>query len=376
MKKILSILIVAVVIVGGYFLLNKPANQTGESIKVGALLPLTGFAANYGDESKQGIEMAEEDLKDEFPNLPNIEIFYEDSFYNSKGAVDGYQKMTAANKIDAVLAGGSQVAIPVKPLSEKDNVLEIAIWSGAPSYSSTHNLNYRTTILPDQNTPLIIDYLSENKLNKLAILYAENEFGIAYKESLEKLAPNKGVQIISSEGFPTDANDFRTALTKIKATDAPAVFYVGAVSQLAKILNQEKELNLNVKFLSQGAAEDQQLIDVAGKNAEGLVYVYTFDYETPSAKKFTDNHYNKYKRWPSQYVAESYMGLWLIGEAVNACDNKTNKTDVSCWKNYLDNFKNQPTIMGQASIDDKGDLKAGEVFLKTVKDGKFVKLEN
>ena len=51
-----------------------------------------------------------------------------------------------------------------------------------------------------------------------------------------------------------------------------------------------------------------------------------------------------------------------------------NKVDVVCWKDKLHSLKDFQTVLGRGSFNVSGDLKMGEVFMKTVKDGQFVKL--
>ena len=369
MKKIiLAIIIVA--ISSGIYLISK-IKTNSDIIKIGALIPLSGIASNYGEGSREGIEIAKEELATKYPNI-NINVVYEDSFYSPKGGVDGYKKLKNIDNISAILTGASQVSIAVKELTDKDNVLQMAIWSGAPSYSDTHNLNFRITMLADDHVPPLLKYMSEKKYNKLAIMYAQNEFGVAFKNSFEKFATASGVNIIDSEGFASEDIDFKTQLIKIRGAKVDSIFFVGLVKQFANVLKQARDLGIQAQIFSAWSVEDQQLLDNAKDVAENIIYTYPFDYDTSYSKDFTSKYRQKYNKVPNGYIAESYVGTMLIGEAINACQNKI---DISCWKDYLDKIKNFPTIMGLATMDSRGDLKAGKIFLKTLKTGKFVKLE-
>lgn len=373
MKKIITGVIVIILIIAGisYFTKNSKQSTVKESVKIGALLPLSGIASNYGEGSREGIEMAKEELVMKYPKM-NLDVIYEDSFYNPKGGVDGYKKLKNLNNVSAILTGASQVSIAVKELTDKDNVLQMAIWSGAPSYSDTHNLNFRVTMLADDHVPPLLNYMFLKKYNRLAIMYAQNEFGVAFKNSFEKFATASGVKIVDSEGFGSEDMDFKTQLLKIRGAEVDSIFFVGLVKQFANVLKQAKDLGIQAQIFSAWSVEDQQLLDNAKDVAENIIYTYPFDYDTPYSKDFTSKYQQKYNKVPNGYVAESYVGTILIGEAINACQNKIN---VSCWKNYLNKIKSFPTIMGLATMDSRGDLKAGKIFLKTLKNGKFVKLE-
>lgn len=373
MKKIIIGIIVIVLIIWGVSaILGEERQISNKQIKIGALFPLSGLASVYGEGSREGVEVALLDIKEKYPNL-DIEIIYEDSFYNPKKAVDGYRKLKSIDNVSAILTGGSQISLAVKDLSDQDGVLQMAVWSSAPSYSfGEHNLSFRVTSLAEDHAPPMLKYMGGNGYEKVAILYAKNEFGVAVKEALEKEAGDFNVNILFAEGFDSDDLDFRTQLLKIKNAEVDGIYFVGLAGQLVNILKEAHELGIDKQFFSQWSVEDQQLLDGAGELAEGLIYTYPFDHESSLSEGLTSKYNKLYGRIPSGYVAESYLGLMLIAEAIDSCNGNT---DVVCWKNYLDEIEDHPTIMGLSTINSNGDIKVGEIFLKTLKNGQFVKYE-
>jgi len=365
-----TITVIGVLVVIFILIVFSNSRQSGDVVKIGAILPLSGDAANYGEFSKEGLQLAQSDLNKKYPDL-KLDVIYGDSLYNPKGGVSAYQKLFQTDKISAAIIGASFVAIPIRTLADNDNVLQMAIWSSAPSYTSTHNLNFRTTLTADDTIPPILDYMKVKNLSRLAVLYANNEFGTSHKDSFLKFSPSTGVSVVFSEGFGGDINDFRTQLTKIKSQNADSIFFVGTVGQLVNALKQAKDLGINAQFISQGAAEDQQLIAGAGYFADGLVYAYPFDNLSDDAQIFSKMYKEKFGNLPNQYSAEAYVGLQLIGEAIHMCQNKV---DVLCWKEKLHSLQDFQTVLGKGSFTASGDLKMGKVFMKTVKNGQFVNL--
>ncbi len=369
MKKYVWLIVVIVVAAIAYGVFR--ARQTPGAIEIGAILPLSGDAANYGEYSKEGISLAQSDLAQKYPDL-KLDIIYEDSRYSPKDGVAAYQKLTQTyTSLSAIIIGASFIAIPIKPLAEKDRVLQVAIWSSAPSYTSTHDLNFRTTLTADDTIPPILDFMKQKHLSRLAVLYANNEFGKSHDDAFVKFSPEAGISIVSSEGFGGDENDFRTQLIKIKSGKVDSVFFIGTVGQLVNALKQATDLGIKAQFISQGAAEDEELLTGASTTAEGLVYAYPFDNSSDEAKQFSRAYQTKYGRLPNQYSAEAYGGLQLMGEAIHMCQNRM---DVVCWKDKLHSLQNFQTILGSGSFTASGDLKMGKVFMKTVKNGEFVKL--
>ncbi|MEK7075821.1 MAG: ABC transporter substrate-binding protein, partial [Patescibacteria group bacterium] len=128
-KWIVGIIVVVAVVAVGYFVSKGPSEPVStEPIKIGVLLPLSGPAAFYGDQSKKGIEIAKEEILEKYPNL-KLELYYEDSLYTPKGGVDAYQKLRITTKLDAVITAASQVSLAVVPLTAEDKILQMAIFS-------------------------------------------------------------------------------------------------------------------------------------------------------------------------------------------------------------------------------------------------------
>ncbi|MFA6422574.1 MAG: ABC transporter substrate-binding protein [Candidatus Buchananbacteria bacterium] len=367
---LITVLILTITIVSGCALNNKAVTDI-KTIQIGAILPLSGDATTYGKSSQNGIALAKKDLAAKYPDF-KLDVIYEDSLYNPKDGVSAYQKLSQTNKISGVLIGASFIAIPIRPLADKDNVLQMAIWSSAPSYTATHNLNFRTTLTADDTIPTILDYMKAKNLSRLAIIYSNNEFGASHKNSFVKFAPDAGISIVASEGVGYE-NDFRTRLTKIKSLNADSIFFVGTAGQLANVIKQANDLDITAQIISQGAAEDAQLITGAGSLADGLVYAYPYDNSSADTQEFSNAYKEAYGELPNQYSAEAYAGLQLIGEAIHLCQNKI---DIACWKEKLHSLKDFQTILGSGSFTDLGDFKAGKVFMKTVKDGGFVPYQN
>lgn len=80
-------LVVVAIVAAFWFAWNKQTPDT--TIKVGAIFPLSGASAVYGEMAKKGIELA---LKGD---SANITVVYEDSQFQSVPALSAYEKLKA-----------------------------------------------------------------------------------------------------------------------------------------------------------------------------------------------------------------------------------------------------------------------------------------
>jgi branched-chain amino acid transport system substrate-binding protein len=365
MKKLLWIIILIVVLAVVVVLANGRENSgsSNETIHVGALLPLSGAAAYYGEQSKKGIEIAVAEMEAE-TDL-DIEVVYEDNLFTAKGAVDAYNKIKNTQQIDAVITASSPAAMGVAPLSQQDNILQMAIFANVDAYSSPNDLRFRTSTLSGLEMQKLAEFVQ--KYSKVAMLYVNNDFGVSTKNSFTAEMQKRGVQT-TAEGYATDAGDFRSQLVRIKQFAPGAVVIVGPAKQTGIALKQAKEIGLQAQFLSTRAAEDPVLLQSADV-AEGLIYPYPFDAENNAAqiRKFTQTFRDTYDTEPDAYSAEAYEGLRLIARAFAECGKNH-----ECIQQYLTNLRDYPSIFGPVSFDQNGDI-SYEYFYKTIRNGAFMK---
>lgn len=361
-----AIVILAIVVWGGVKLFGTKNEKTNEPIKIGAILPLTGKVAKYGEEMKRGVELAIEKNK-ETP----IEVFYEDSKFETKEGVSVYQKLKNANGVQIMITAGSPVALAISPLANSDHVFQMAIAASTPKYTSENDFTFRVTTKAEVEDQELAKFVVPRYKN-IGLLYVNNEWGSGHyssiKPEIEKLKGN----ILTEETFLMEDIDFRTQLLKIKSKNPEAVFLLAEAKTAGVILKQAKELGIKTKFFGIQSLQNKDLISIAGEAANGIFYTYSFDpqSEDPIIKSFVEKYKAKYNEEPTSYVAEGYDALDLIVKSVNECK----EVNTNCMKTKLSGVKDYPGILGSLTFDKNGDVYY-PYFIKTVKKGQFVKYE-
>ncbi len=347
----------------------------GDVVRVGVLGSLTGNAAYYGQSNMKGAEIGLAAAREKFPKL-KMELYHQDNLFTPKGGIDAYNALRSKNDIDAVIVQASNVAVAVQPLAMKDGILMIAASTLANNYSTPHDLSFRLTPKGDLEAAPAMAYMQSKGYKKIAILSMTNEIGVSLADSLTKAAETteggtNEVKVVAKETFAPDAVDFRTQLSKIRA-ESPDVIYLGALgSHSAQILKQAEELGIRSAYMGFRAVEDPVFAKNAGDLASKVVYTNAFDPESDRAetKTFVDAWNAKYPgEEPTAYAAEAYQSVLFMAEAFDACGK-----DYGCIQKKLEGFKDHPSVFGPISYDENGDISYA-FLLKTVKDGKFVKL--
>lgn len=319
MKNILSILIILVVIVGGYFLLNKNKTLKEDgSIRVGVIESLTGVAAYYGEENRKGVEIALKEIENKYPNL-EFEVYHEDSMYTPKGGLDAYNNLKNRYGLDVVITHASPVSLAIQPVAKTDGILQIAVSSSAKNFSTPNDLSFRVSPTTDIEVKVMADFIKSKNYQKISILYFNNDIGVSVAGSLEKELDGSNSAIATKDAFALDATDYRTYLTKAKQANSDALYLIGTAAHLSNILKQASELGIKAQALGFRTVEDPTLIKNAGALAEGFIYTYAFDANDnrEETKRFVEAYQNTYNTLPDGYAAEGYEGgMMLVGYGI------------------------------------------------------------
>jgi len=211
-----------------------------ETYRIGAYLPLTGWAANYGEDAKRGIELAVEEVNGAGGiRGKKVEVLFEDSGGNPKQAVSAVQKLINIDKVSVVVGGlFSGEALATGPIFQGSKTPSIA--TQASHQDVTKPGDYIFRIAP----PVTMEYLVLDYAYKVigarrysALLFS-TDMGRESAKMAEEYFPKLGGKIAKIEFFPTGTTDFKTHLLKIKQENPDVIEIKGGIKEVAQIFKQ------------------------------------------------------------------------------------------------------------------------------------------
>jgi branched-chain amino acid transport system substrate-binding protein len=105
------------------FLAAAPTQAAEKTIKIGALLPLSGPGAYFGTQDKQGIELALERINAAGINGTKLEVQYEDSGCQPLPATQAAKRLIEEAKPDIIIGEEcSDATLAVMPLMAQAQV--------------------------------------------------------------------------------------------------------------------------------------------------------------------------------------------------------------------------------------------------------------
>lgn len=283
----LLVVLLAVSLVFSACTTNKNADQvskedvsredaTGEaiSLKIGAVLPLTGDEAMFGQGSKKGMERAREVLKEKH-NM-DVEVVYADSQGSPDKGTTAYKKLVSADKVDAVISMYSSVTTPISKLAEADKMPLLAIMASREEIVQGNEYAARLWITSKQqaSTHFNSGLITPDKYKKIALLTTNDAFGTSMTEWFEKFIDDiEGMEVVWSGHNDINEKDFKSILLQIKKEEPDAIIQAGTTAaEFIEILRDRKEMGWDVPVFesTDTTLSNDKFRAEAGESAEGV----------------------------------------------------------------------------------------------------------
>ncbi|MFZ5559809.1 MAG: ABC transporter substrate-binding protein [Patescibacteria group bacterium] len=370
MKKIWIPIIVIIIIIVLIVVFYKPSPKG--TIKIGAILPLSGKAASYGQWAKNGFDLAAEEVNSLRGYPYKLELIYEDDTGDPKTGVSAIQKLISVQNPPVIIGVIlSRIAVACAPIAEQNRVVLLSTSASSDEIRNAGDYIFRVRESGIIHGQSMADYVWKKWSNskKTGVLYLNAENGITYAEAFKKRFLELGGQIDLYEAYNVGETDFRTQLFKVKDKKIKILYVPGEVAEISQILKQAQELSLKIQFLSSVGAENPKLIEIAGSAAENLIYTYPAfnpDSSDEIVKQFTTKYSEKFGIKPEFIAANSYDAIKILAEVFKKYGYKSDQI-----KDGLYKIQNYDGVSGNLSFDEYGDVMKPIMF-KTVKNGQFV----
>ncbi len=372
MKKAwIGIVAIAIAVVVVIIVLNQ-AEQKPSELRIGVILPQTGYTAFIGESVRKGMDIALELAKQAEPDA-KITLIYEDSAGDVKQAVSAYHKLTSVDKVNAIICVSSG-AKALTPLADRDKLPLFCTAVSGSDIASVSPWCFRFFINADVDAKIMGEYaVGKRGFKKLAVIYINDEMGLSYKNVFAKTVEGLGSKIVAAEGFGFGVNDFKPILLKISSAKPDAIYIQAYTDSMARIPVQMKEVGLNIPILSVGTISQPEVMKQAGDSVEGVIYstcaFNTFAPETPELKKFVDKFTSKHQAPPIFFEVfgyDTFNMIWLAAKSKGITSEDL--------KSGLLAVQNASMAAGNVSVQPNGEV-SFPVILKQIKNGQWAPLD-
>lgn len=365
-----GIAVVIFVVAVATVVLRNGSSEVTTTVKIGVITPLTGVRAEAGEFSRNAILIAQDEINNADRKY-KMQFIFEDSKYEPAVAVGAIKKLKDLDNTSYIMGnGGSSETLAIAPIAEQSKIVLIVSGAQSDEISKAGDYIFRIIHNTSQETPSSGKLMaSKMKGTNLSVLGMNTDITPSYVKNLTPVLESYGKKIITLEKFDTKSVDFRTQLLKLNKQKPTDILIIGTPKQEGMIMKQASELGMGkIQYYSIGL-EGPELVGTAGKLADGLLYVYSYDSESKdeNVRRFHEEYFRRYGKENDTMAANSYDAAYLLSN----CFEKVGD-DVEKVKSCLYETKDYKGASGTFSIDSNGDA-IKQFVVKTVKDGKYVK---
>jgi len=342
---------------------NQSKNDT---IKIGAILPLTGDAAAWGIPPKNGATLAVEQINANGGILgKKVELIVEDGGCDPKMGVNSINKLLSVNKpVGVVGAVCSAVTLAIAPIVEQNKVVLISPASTSPDITHAGDYIFRDIPSDGLRAKVFAKYITLLGYKTAAVLTINNVAGKAAEQSFEKYFTEDGGKVLGVETYSPDANTVKTQLTKIQEMKPDIILALSQVKDAVIVLKNVKELNIKIPlFFQSEALDDPSVIQNAGNAANGATYITFAKNDNREAKDFAQAYKKRFGVEPKLFASEAYDAVMLIAKGLK----KIGQVNSIKLHNELYTVKNYQGASGTLSFDENGDV-VKPLQIKKIKD--------
>ncbi len=345
-----------------------------DTIKIGLMAPLTGFAAADGASVHDSVKLAVERVNNAGGLLgKKVELVVYDDRADGKEAVAVARKLIQQDQVVGVVAGSySTPSRASAPIFQDEGIPFVAAYAVHPDITTAGDYCFRNGFLGMVEGKsagyVAVEML---KAKRIALLNTDNDFGLTlaegFKEYLQKYG--KGAEIVYSQTYPFKEKDFKPYLSKIKEVNPDLIFASGYYFHTGPIIKQSREMGMQTQIVGEEGADSPKTLEIAGEAAEGFVIVTNLnrDDPRPEVQAFLKEYETRYKIQPDMVGASAYDAFMIICDAIK----RAGSTDGKAIRNAIASTKNYNALTGEI----KGFNEIGEVVkdvqVQIVKSGRF-----
>jgi branched-chain amino acid transport system substrate-binding protein len=321
---------------------SEGSGTAANAIKIGAIGPITGGAAIYGQAVKNGAEIAIEEVNAK--GGIQFELKYEDDENDAEKAINAYNKLKDWGMQISLGTVTTQPCIAVSTEINADRFFALTpsasstdVIGGQPDKDGNVTIQRKDNMFqmcftdPNQGVASA-QYMKEQSLGeKIAVIYNNSDaYSTGIYQKFQSEAEKLGLNVVCVKTFTDDsANDFTSQLNEIKAAGADLVFLPIYYTPASLILSQANKMQYAPKFFGVDGMDGILTLENFDTSlAEGVMLLtpFTADAQDEMTKSFVARYKEKFSETPNQFAADAYDCIMAI---YTACTNQKITSDMS-----------------------------------------------
>jgi branched-chain amino acid transport system substrate-binding protein len=327
----------------------------GDTIRVGVYGDLTGQTSSFGQSTKNGIELAVEEINNAGGvNGKKIELIVEDDQGRPEQAKTVVSKLINQDKVHAVLGEvASTNSLAAAPVAQEAKIPMITPSSTNPKVTEVGDYISRVCFIDPFQGSVMAKFAANTLKAKTAAILGDvnSDYSKGLTQFFEEEFTKQGGKVIAKEAYTQTDPDFKGQLTKIRNLNPDVIYVPGYYGQVGIIAKQARELDMNMPLLGGDGWDSPELWKLGGsalKNAY-ISNHYSAENPAPEIQNFVKAYKAKFNVVPDSLAALAYDAAKVLADALK----RAGGTDPAKLRDAINSTKDFKGVTGSISLDAK-----------------------
>ena len=364
MKKVMSLALASALTCGV---------AIAKEIKVGAVMPMSGPLAAYGQVTNLGVELAHK-LQPTLKNGDTIKIVLLDNKGDKVETATATTRLISSDKVVAILGAltSSNTAQTIA-IADKKKIPVIASVATNDKLTAKRTFANRVCFSDSFQGEVVANFaIDQGYKTAVVVIDQAQVYSLGLSKAFQKAFKSKGGKIVKKIKVTSGDKDFKAVVSQIKKINPDFMFMPLYHPEASMIARQAKQLGLVKPMFSGDGVANQTFINLGGDALEGYMFTDFFDYTNPPSKTSSD-FINFHKKETGKDEMNSFTALGadtynILIDAMNRCEDPTNSI---CINEQIKKTTAFDGVSGLISINKEGNATRSAV-IKEIKNGKAV----
>jgi branched-chain amino acid transport system substrate-binding protein len=329
------------------------ANARAEDIlKIGAIVPLSGAGAAWGQALLYGAQLAAEDLNangglEVAGKKYKLQVIPYDDKYQANEAVTAATRLVSDEKVQYIIGPlGAPSLLAIQPFTERNKVILLTAGFAPKAFGADKPFTFRPNLSTMETAGPQIDWLVKARhVKKVGALFPNDETGQQIARDLDVAYSAAGAQLAVKEFFDRQRVDMVPLLTRVMATGVDAIDLNGnSPATAGLIVRQARELGFKGVILRSGGPATPEIVAVAGKQStDGILVNSPIDPANAAVAAYSARYMKTYGKQMNGFSPSFYDGTHMLFMAMQRAGTVTDTDKVRV---ALQSIKDYKGILG------------------------------
>ncbi|POR50962.1 ABC transporter substrate-binding protein [Bosea psychrotolerans] len=304
----------------------RDAVAQGKAVNVGVVMPLSGANAQFGINSRNGVELVADEINAaggiKALGGARINLVIADSTSTPTTAANVAQRLLTQNDVVAILgAFASSLTIAISEVTERRGVplltMSFSDQITGRGFENIFQVVAKASVLGKAqfDGTMALAATAGQKLERIAIMYEDTAYGTSQAAGLREGAKAAGVQIVMDDAYPLGITDVTPLINKLRASGAQAVFPVSYLNDSLQIIRAMRQQKIGIPAI--GGAAGYVIPDFEkglGEFAEGVLSIAPANYDL--APELTERFRKRYGYFMVHEALEHAVCMDVLAQAI------------------------------------------------------------